>query len=184
MLMKRYYLFLFAFLLALLPQVVNADTWSFEWNTSRANGGQGFYNFGTNRVEKDFYTAELNGLQWNISAVGTTTYAYTANKGQYVGSASEPPSNVRLWTGGIVGKVTAVRVKAYLQKAEYAGDVSVKVNGSSYQCGKSASASLSAAETEFAFTIADAREGEIEITINQTSENMGPVYLRKIEVDY
>lgn len=87
--MKRNYLFLFAFLLALLPQVVNADTWSFEWNTSKTNGGQGFYNFGTNRVEKDFYTAELNGLQWNISAVGTTTYAYTANKGQYVGSASD-----------------------------------------------------------------------------------------------
>ena len=182
--MKRNYLFLFAFLLTLLPQVVNADTWSFEWNTSKANGGQGFYNFGTNRVDKDFYTAELNGLQWNISAVGTTTYAYTANKGQYVGSASEPPSSVRLWTGGIVGKVTAVRVKAYLQKAEYAGDVSVKVNGSSYLCGKSASASLSATETEYAFTIAGAQEGEIDITINQTSENKGPVYLRKIEVDY
>ena len=36
--MKRNYLFLFAFLLALLPQVVNADTWSSEWNTSKANG--------------------------------------------------------------------------------------------------------------------------------------------------
>ena len=43
--MKKNLLFLFAVLLSLLPQAMNADTWSFEWNTSKANGGQGFYNF-------------------------------------------------------------------------------------------------------------------------------------------
>ena len=110
--MKKNLLFLFAVLLSLLPQAMKADTWSFEWNTSKANGGQGFYNFGASRVEKDVYTTELNGVQWNASAEGTFIYAYTSKMGQYIGSAGEPPTSAKLWTDAILGKVTAVRVTA------------------------------------------------------------------------
>lgn len=186
MLMKKNLLFLFAVLLSLLPQAMNADTWSFEWNTSKANGGQGFYNFGASRVEKDVYTTELNGVQWNASAEGTFIYAYTSKMGQYVGSAGEPPTSAKLWTDGILGKVTAVRVTARVQKAEYEGNVSVTVNGVNYACNDNTSAALESTEKQFEFSIAaaDAKEGEVAIVLNQTSEKKGPLYVRKIEIDY
>lgn len=184
--MKKNLLFLFAVLLSLLPQAMKADTWSFEWNTSKANGGQGFYNFGASRVEKDVYTTELNGVQWNASAEGTFIYAYTSNMGQYIGSAGEPPTSAKLWTDGILGKVTAVRVTARVQKAEYEGNVSVTVNGVNYVCDGKTSAALESTEKQFEFSIAaaDAKEGEVAIVLNQTSEKKGPLYVRKIEIDY
>lgn len=186
MLMKKNLLFLFAVLLSLLPQAMKADTWSFEWNTSKANGGQGFYNFGASRVEKDVYTTELNGVQWNASAEGTFIYAYTSKMGQYIGSAGEPPTSAKLWTDGILGKVTAVRVTARVQKAEYEGNVSVTVNGVNYACDDKTSAALESTEKQFEFSIAaaDAKEGEVAIVLNQTSEKKGPLYVRKIEIDY
>lgn len=184
--MKKNLLFLFAVLLSLLPQAMKADTWSFEWNTSKANGGQGFYNFGASRVEKDVYTTELNGVQWNASAEGTFIYAYTSNMGQYIGSAGEPPTSAKLWTDGIMGKVTAVRVTARVQKAEYEGNVSVTVNGVNYACNDNTSAALESTEKQFEFSIAaaDAKEGEVAIVLNQTSEKKGLLYVRKIEIDY
>lgn len=184
--MKKNLLFLFAVLLSLLPQAMKADTWSFEWNTSKANGGQGFYNFGASRVEKDVYTTELNGVQWNASAEGTFIYAYTSKMGQYIGSAGEPPTSAKLWTDGILGKVTAVRVTARVQKAEYEGNVSVTVNGVNYACDGKTTAALESTEKQFEFSIAaaDAKEGEVAIVLNQTSEKKGPLYVRKIEIDY
>lgn len=184
--MKKNLLFLFAVLLSLLPQAMKADTWSFEWNTSKANGGQGFYNFGASRVEKDVYTTELNGVQWNASAEGTFIYAYTSKMGQYIGSAGEPPTSAKLWTDGIMGKVTAVRVTARVQKAEYDGNVSVTVNGVNYACDGNTAAALESTEKQFEFSIAaaDAKEGEVAIVLNQTSEKKGPLYVRKIEIDY
>lgn len=184
--MKKNLLFLFAVLLSLLPQAMKADTWSFEWNTSKANGGQGFYNFGASRVEKDVYTTELNGVQWNASAEGTFIYAYTSKMGQYIGSAGEPPTSAKLWTDGILGKVTAVRVTARVQKAEYEGNVSVTVNGVNYACNDNTSAALESTEKQFEFSIAaaDAKEGEVAIVLNQTSEKKGLLYVRKIEIDY
>lgn len=184
--MKKNLLFLFAVLLSLLPQAMKADTWSFEWNTSKANGGQGFYNFGASRVEKDVYTTELNGVQWNASAEGTFIYAYTSKMGQYIGSAGEPPTSAKLWTDGIMGKVTAVRVTARVQKAEYEGNVSVTVNGVNYACNDNTSAALESTEKQFEFNVAatNAKEGEVAIVLNQTSEKKGPLYVRKIEIDY
>lgn len=184
--MKKNLLFLFAVLLSLLPQAMKADTWSFEWNTSKANGGQGFYNFGASRVEKDVYTTELNGVQWNASAEGTFIYAYTSKMGQYIGSAGEPLTSAKLWTDGIMGKVTAVRVTARVQKAEYEGNVSVTVNGVNYACDGNTTAALESTEKQFEFSIAaaDAKEGEVAIVLNQTSEKKGPLYVRKIEIDY
>lgn len=165
---------------------MKADTWSFEWNTSKANGGQGFYNFGASRVEKDVYTTELNGVQWNASAEGTFIYAYTSKMGQYIGSAGEPPTSAKLWTDGILGKVTAVRVTARVQKAEYEGNVSVTVNGVNYACNDNTSAALESTEKQFEFSVAvaNAQEGEVAIVLNQTSEKKGPLYVRKIEIDY
>ena len=63
--MRKTLFLLLAFIMAALPLSMNAElkTWTFEWNKSHSdNTSQGFYNFGTNYVEKDVYTTELNTL--------------------------------------------------------------------------------------------------------------------------
>lgn len=186
--MKKTLLTLIAVLATLLPVTASAavSTWSFEWNTSKNKGGQGFYNFGASAVEKDFYTAELNGLQWKATAEGTIVFAYTASSGQYIGSADRPPVKATLSTSDLAGLIKAVRVSARVNKDTMAGNVSVTVNGKSYLNGTNTTASLtnSVAEYEFKIADADAQEGEIVITFNQTSDTKGPLYVKKIEIDY
>lgn len=186
--MKKTLLTLIAVLATLLPVTASAavSTWSFEWNTSKNKGGQGFYNFGASAVEKDFYTAELNGLQWKATAEGTIVFAYTASSGQYIGSADRPPVKATLSTSDLAGLIKAVRVSARVNKDTMAGNVSVTVNGKSYLNGTNTTASLtnSIAEYEFKIADADAQEGEIVITFNQTSDTKGPLYVKKIEIDY
>lgn len=186
--MKKTLLTLIAVLATLLPVTASAavSTWSFEWNTSKNKGGQGFYNFGASAVEKDFYTTELNGLQWKASAEGTIVFAYTASSGQYIGSADRPPVKATLSTSDLAGLIKAVRVSARVNKDTMAGNVSVTVNGKSYLNGTNTTASLtnSIAEYEFKVADADAQEGEIVITFNQTSDTKGPLYVKKIEIDY
>ena len=186
--MKKTLLTLIAVLATLLPVTASAavSTWSFEWNTSKNKGGQGFYNFGASAVEKDFYTAELNGLQWKATAEGTIVFAYTASRGQYIGSADRPPVKATLSTSDLAGLIKAVRVSARVNKDTMAGNVSVTVNGKSYLNGTNTTASLtnSIAEYEFKIADADAQEGEIVITFNQTSDTKGPLYVKKIEIDY
>lgn len=79
-----------------------------------------------------------------------------------------------------------MRVTARVQKAEYEGNVSVTVNGVNYACNDNTSAALESTEKQFEFSIAaaDAKEGEVAIVLNQTSEKKGPLYVRKIEIDY
>lgn len=186
--MKKTLLTLIAVLATLLPVTASAavSTWSFEWNTSKNKGGQGFYNFGASAVEKDFYTAELNGLQWKATAEGTIVFAYTASSGQYIGSADRPPVKATLSTSDLAGLIKAVRVSARVNKDTMAGNVSVTVNGKSYLNGTNTTASLtnSIAEYEFKIADADAQEGEIVITFNQTSDTKGPLYVKKVEIDY
>lgn len=186
--MEKTLLTLIAVLATLLPVTASAavSTWSFEWNTSKNKGGQGFYNFGASAVEKDFYTTELNGLQWKATAEGTIVFAYTASSGQYIGSADRPPVKATLSTSDLAGLIKAVRVSARVNKDTMAGNVSVTVNGKSYLNGTNTTASLtnSIAEYEFKVADADAQEGEIVITFNQTSDTKGPLYVKKIEIDY
>ncbi len=184
--MKRTLRLLCAFLLALLPLAGWADTWSFEWNKSRTDAGaQGFYNFGTSYVEQDVYTAELNGVAWSIASEGTKKYAYLAKGGQTVGTAGEPSTHTSLWTSAFAGKITAVRVQCRTSKDANAADLSVKVGDTAYLSGTSDKAALSGTLADYAFAPADGgQEGKLEIAIDPTSESMGVLYIKKIEVDY
>ncbi len=186
--MKKTLLTFIAVLATLLPITASAavSTWSFEWNTSKSNGGQGFYNFGSKAVEQEFYTTELNGLQWKATAEGTYIYAYTSSYGQYIGSADKPPVKATLSTSDLAGVIKAVRVSARVQKAGMAGDVSVKVNGKNYLNGTNATVALTEKIAEYEFKIADAeaQEGTIEILFNQTGDTKGPLYVKKVEIDY
>ena len=89
-------LFFFSLLLAALPLLAHGETktWSFEWDKSHSDPtAQGFYNFGTSSVDQDVYTAELNGLVWNITSDGTKKYAYTAKSGQAIGTNGKPSTH-------------------------------------------------------------------------------------------
>lgn len=184
--MKKKLLFCLVSLLAILPLATQAATWSFEWNTAKKDGGQGFYNFGTSSVEQDVYTTELNGLQWNAAAEGTKVYAYTSSMGQYIGSVAQPPTSAKLWTNDLAGNVKSVRVTARVKDDTYSGDISVTVNDKSYLADGKEKASLTGALAEYEFKIsdADAQEGKIEISLVQTSDKKGPLYIKKIEIDY
>lgn len=184
--MKRKLLFFFSLWMALLPLVSSASTWSFEWNKSKSNGGQGFYNFGSSAKEQDFYTAELNGITWNSSCDGSIIYAYTSTMGQYIGKANDPIVGAKLWTNGFAGKIKSVKVTTRLKDDTNAGTVAVSVNGKKYLNANNAEVALTKTATEYTFSIkeADAQEGEILIEWKQTSTAKGPIYVKKLEVEY
>lgn len=188
--MKNRLLFMLAVMLTILPSVAGAAelTWSFDWPKSATDKtSEGFYNFGSSAVDKDVYTATMNGVEWSASAVGTHRYAYTKTNGQYIGSAGEAPTSATLWTTGFVGKVKTVRISARVQKDTYAGTVAVSVNGQTYQCSGSDTASLTGKVAEYEFTTASGatpQEGKLQIDLKQTSEQRGPLYIKKLEVVY
>lgn len=188
--MKKRLLFMLAAMLTILPSVAGAAelTWSFDWPKSATDKtSEGFYNFGSGAVDKDVYTATMNGVEWSASAEGTHRYAYTKTSGQYIGSAGEPPTSATLWTTGFVGKVKTVRVTARVQKDTYAGTVAVSVGGQTYQCAGSATASLTGTAAEYEFTTAsgaEPQEGKLQIDLKQTSDQRGPLYIKKLEVVY
>lgn len=184
--MRKKLLFTLFALFSLLPLVTQAATWSFEWDKSKKDGGQGFYNFGTAYTDKDVYTTELNGLMWNASAEGTKVYAYTTKMGQYIGSTEKPPTSAKLWTNDLAGNVKAVKVTARVKDDKCAGNVTVSVNDKSYICAGNTSATLTGSLAEYEFKVADtdAQEGKIEISLNQTSDTKGPLYIKKIEIEY
>ena len=184
--MKKQLLFLFSMLMAFLPLASSATTWSFEWNKSKKDGGQGFYNFGSSAVKQDFYTAELNGMIWNSSCEGSITYAYTSSYGQYIGKANDPIVGAKLWTNGFTGKVKSVKITTRLKDATNTGTVAVSVNGKSYLHGNATEVSLTKDLAEYEFNIADAnaQDGELLIEWKQTSTAKGPFYIKKIEVEY
>lgn len=182
-------LFTLVCLLIALPLSALAEvkTWSFEWNKSRTTDktAPGFYNFGSSKVDKDVYTAELNGLTWNISSDGTQVYAFTASAGQYIGSASDPSNHTSLWTESLEGKILAIRIQVRTAKTTNQATVSAKVNGQSYLTEGSEKGAFINELTEFEFKPdGDAQEGRIEFSIDPTSTSRGALYLKKIEIDY
>lgn len=184
--MRKKLQLMFFLLLAMLPLVGQATTWSFEWNTSKKDGGQGFYNFGSSAVEQESYEAELNGLKWYVSATGTYTYAYTSSMGQYIGKAKEEITSAKLWTNAFAGKIKTVKVSTRMKDDNCSATVAVTVNGKSYTYGESETAALTKDIAEYTFTIADAdaQEGELDILWTQTPESKQPLYVKKIEVEY
>lgn len=184
--MRKKLQLMFFLLLAMLPLASQAATWSFEWNTSKKDGGQGFYNFGSSAVEQESYTTELNGLQWSISATGTYIYAYTSSMGQYIGKANEEITAAKLWTTAFAGKVKTVKVSTRMKDDNCSATVAVTVNGKSYLCGEATTAALTKDIAEYTFTIADAdaQEGELDILWTQTPESKQPLYVKKVEVEY
>lgn len=183
----KHLLILLCLLMALpLSALAETKTWSFEWNKSHSDPtAQGFYNFGSSWVDKDFYTAELNGLTWNIASTGTKRYAFTPTSGQTIGTSSEPSTHTALWTESLAGKIQAVRIQVRTVKAVNEATVGLKVNGQSYLTDGKEKGSYINTLTTFEFKPqGDAQEGRIEFSIDPTSSGKGTLYIKKIEIDY
>ena len=159
------------------------------WDKSRADGGEGFYNFGTSFVDTNTLTASLNNVSWTVTTVGSKKMAYTANGGQSFGvGTSDPCSHIELITNGIAGEITEVIVAA--KKGTTSASLSdaamkVSVGGTAYKCDDNVSAPLTAEFVEYHFTpAAEPVEGEIKIEVDQTSETQVVIYLKSIVVNY
>ena len=175
--------FMMALLMTAMASAMMAATatWHYEWNTTKQNGGEGFYNFGSSFVDfDDCLTTTINGLTWHATATGTKKFAMTATGGQTIGTGtSDNATHAAFWTDDITGKVKEVKVNARLNKAEYEGTVSVKVGD--VVLGTQA---LSNEPTEYTFTATADVEGTIEISLDQTSETRGTLYLKAVTIIY
>lgn len=156
----------------------DVSTWTHEWNVSRANGGEGFYHISNN--DDTIQTTTLKGLEWTYSSNCSVT-AFSASTGQYFGSAASPVSHATLSTSLLRGKILSVTIEAKVKTDEQNVNIGVSVNGQTY----SSPAQLTATRTAYTFApAADAAEGEIVITMDQTSETKGIIYFHKITIEY
>ncbi|MFC4665357.1 chitobiase/beta-hexosaminidase C-terminal domain-containing protein [Falsiporphyromonas endometrii] len=186
--MKKYLLIALTALVYgfLHPLLAETRTWSFEWNKSKKDPtSQGFYNFGANLVEKEFYTTELNGLTWNISSKGTYKYAYLPTAGQSIGTASQPSTHTELWTNSLSGIIKAVRVVARTNKEQFKADLSLSVGGNKYLCDGVNRVAINNKPVTYEFKPSDlGSEGKLMIAIDPTSNEKSTLYIKRIEIDY
>ncbi|MCQ2288079.1 MAG: PKD domain-containing protein [Muribaculaceae bacterium] len=154
-------------------------TWVHEWNVSKASGGEGFYHITDN--DETTQTTTLKGLEWTYSG-NTSVTAYTASAGQYFGSAKSPVKHATLTTSGLKGsKVLSVAIEAKTKDAAQEVAVGVSVNGVNYGDAQSLNTTRTAYTYEPA---ADAQDGDIVITMDQTSETVGIIYFYKMTITY
>lgn len=162
-------------------------TWTYEWNKTKNNGGEGFYNFGSTFTEVMPLQTTINGLTWYAQAEGTKKFAMTASGGQTIGTgATDYATHAEFWTEDIDGKVTDITVNARLNKAEYSGHVKVSVGGVSYLYNGSDQADISNEPTDYTFVAPEGEnaEGKILIELFQTSETGGTLYLKRVDINY
>lgn len=169
----------FTFLLLLFATGTMADdaTWEFVWNTSRSNGGEGFYNISdhsqTTQVQK------LNKLEWTFSSNSYAT-GYTATSGQYFGSAANPVISGTLSTAYLKGKIKSVILETKTKDAAQEVNLSVTVGGVSY-----GTQSPTPDKAKYTYLpTGDAAEGEIVIGMEQHSETKGIIYFYSMSITY
>ncbi len=161
-------------------------TWSFGWDLSKTNGGEGIYNFSSSFVDQDTITATINGLTWSAYTDNSKTYSYTSSSGQMFGKATDNPSFTSFFTYDVKGKITAVRIKArHAGKEGQAVYMKVSTNGISYQCADKDSVNLTGTVDEYEFKpTTDAQMGKLDIEFFQPSDVKNIYYMRAIEIDY
>lgn len=167
------------FMLVGMTAFAQTGTWVHEWNVSKANGGEGFYHITDN--DETTQTTTLKGLEWTYSG-NTSVTAYTASAGQYFGSAKSPVTHATLTTSGLKGsKIKSVTIEAKTKDAAQEVAVGVSVNGVNYGDAQSLTTTRTAYTYEPA---AAAQDGDIVITMDQTSETVGIIYFYKMTITY
>lgn len=166
------------FMLVGLMAWAETSTWVHEWNVSKANGGEGFYHISDNAETTQ--TTMLKGLEWTYSG-NTSVTAYTASAGQYFGSAKSPVKHATLTTSGLKGsKIVSVEIEAKTKDDAQDVAIGVSVNGVNYGDAQS----LNSTRTAYTYTPTAAQDGDIVITMDQTSETVGIIYFYKMTITY
>lgn len=170
---------LFALMLMMVTMTAWADvsTWTHKWDTSRTSGGEGFYHLSDN--SETTQTTTLKGLEWTYSG-NTSVTAYTGSAGQYFGSAKSPVTHATLTTDKLKGKILSVSIECKTKDAAQVVSVGVSVNGESFGANQ-----LTTTQTTYKYVpTGDAPEGEIVITMDQTSETKGIIYFFSMSIEY
>lgn len=179
--MKKF-LTLFILAITLMTSAWAEDaTWSFTWNTSRSDGGEGFYHISSN--DDTIQIATLNTLEWVFQG-NTSVTAYTGSAGQYFGSAKSPVKHATLSTSRLHGVIKKVSIEA---KKKDGTEVTLKVsvNGVQYICNEQYTENLTTDfEAHDFIPLAEAADGEIIIGMDQPSETTGPIYFRSMTIVY
>lgn len=156
----------------------NDETWSFVWDTSRSNGGEGFYNISDH--SKTTQVETLNGLEWTLESNSYAT-GYTATSGQYFGSSANPITHGTLSTPYLHGKIKSVSFEAKTKDAAQDVKVTVSVGGVNY----GEPVSLTTDKTVYTCTpTGDPQEGDIVFTFDQTSETKSIIYFYSMSIVY
>lgn len=164
-------------------------TYIHVWDKSKADGGEGFYNFGTNFQDTNTLTAVLSGVNWTATTVGSKKMVFLATKGQAFGVATtDPCSHIGMVTNGISGEITEVKVVASKGTTSHAlsnAALKVSVGGTPYKYNGAESVPLTGEPVQYSF-VPDATpvEGEIKIEVNQDSETQVVIYFKSIVVNY
>lgn len=161
-----------------------ADTsiWTHVWDTSRANGGEGFYHMTAN--DDTIQTTIIKELNWTYKSNSSVTM-YTASSGQVLGTTKSPVIHATLSTNDLVGKVKKVSVEANVKSADQIATIGVRVNKSSYNIEGSDAATLVADKSVYSFVPTDKEEaGLIEIIIDQNSEVKGSINFFSLTIEY
>lgn len=170
-------LFTLFFMLVSMISMADTSTWVHEWNVSKSSGGEGFYHASDN--DEKVQTTMLKGLEWTYSG-NTSVAAYTGSAGQYFGTAKSPVTHATLSTDKLQGKILKVIIEAKTKEATQAVSIGVKVNGVDF-----GAQSLTADRAAYTFVpTGDAPEGEIVISMDQTSETKGIIYFFKMTIEY
>ncbi len=136
-------------------------------------------NFGTNKKATS-YDATLSKVAWSVSAspkfgylnTGSNTYAGLLQ----IGSQSDPCKELKLETSAITGTIKSITLNAC---AAATRTVTMSVGGTSYLCGTSSSASLTASKNDYTFS--GSSSGTISISISGSSKAL---YLGSIKIVY
>ena len=172
---------IFAMLLMLTLSVAafaEVKTWSHVWNTSRANGGEGFYHISNN--SDTVQTTMLKQLEWTYRG-NTSVTAFTASSVQYFCSAKSPVTHATLKTTRLQGKILSVKIEAKVKADNQNVTIGVSVNGVNY----GNAIKPTSTQTVYTFTPqAEAQEGEICITMDQPSDAPGIIYFFSMAIEY
>ena len=164
----------------------DTSTWSYLFNTTVANGGNGFYALSTSESNPDTVFTSIGSIVWSVYSEGTKKYAVTVNNGQCIGTgANQASAHTSLYTYEIPGNITAVRVEAKRNTKSDGADLKVSVNKNAYLCNDVESAAIGTEFASFEFKPSTQAEyGKLDIELFQTQANKNILYIRSIEVDY
>ncbi|MDD2984581.1 MAG: GEVED domain-containing protein [Crocinitomicaceae bacterium] len=137
------------------------------------------HTFTSSQITATPQTISLSSLNWNFSSTGGSYYGYDVNKGQQLGSGSNPFSTMSLETSGIVGTVTEIKVTTSGASSVNA-TFGITIGGTAF----GTNAAITATSNEYTFTGSASASGAIPISLNWSQSSSKALYVKKITITY